>query len=265
MDCRDIDRALVEGGKIAQLQLVQDHLRSCDRCRAMARALDSSRLPSRNEAAPSPERLRQIEQSIASDLRAVRPMWPLGYFFAAFAGIFFLIVAFGAYRMGTFAISVMSPLQAAAILCALAASAGLLAYSLVHQMSPGSRHRISPRLLPAGIIVLLLLLTAGLFQIQHDPKFWAHGWFCLSAGTPFALFAAVPFWFLLRRGAILSPRITGATTGLLAGLVGTSVLEIHCPNLDVLHVLTWHLGVALLGAMTGLGIGFLGELSARRR
>ncbi|SRR5579871_74814 len=261
MDCRDVDRALLEGGGIAQLQDVQDHLRSCGHCRTLAQALD----PRRVEAAPSSDTLRHIEQSLAADLRAVQPMWPLSYFFTAFAGIFVLIVSFGAYRMGTFAISVMSPLQAAAILCALAASAGLLAYSLVHQMVPGSRQRVSPQPLPAGIMVFLLLIVAGLFQIQQDPKFWAHGWACLSVGTPFALFAAVPFWFLLRRGAVLSPRLTGAATGLLSGLVGTSVLEVHCPNLDALHIVTWHLGVSLLGATTGLGIGFLAERSARRR
>jgi len=218
-----------------------------------------------NLETPSPESLRRIEQSITKDLRAVRPLLPLSYFFTAFVGIFVAIVAFGAYRMGAFAISVMGPFQRAAILCALAASAGLLAYSLVHQMVPGSVHRVSPQLLPAGIIVLLLLVIAGLFQVRHDPRFWAHSWACLSAGTPYALFAVLPFWLLLRRGAILSPRVTGAATGLLAGLVGTSVLEIHCPNLDLVHILVGHLGVSVLGAMAGLGIGYLGELAVRRR
>ena len=42
------------------------------------------------------------------------------YFLAAFAAVFFLIVAIGVYRLGAFAISVMSPVQAIATLCALA-------------------------------------------------------------------------------------------------------------------------------------------------
>src|SRR5258707_111966 len=116
-----------------------------------------------NLEAPSPESLRRIAQSITKDLRAVRPLLPLSYFFTAFVGIFVVIVAFGAYRMGAFAISVMGPFQRAAILCALAASAGLLAYSLVHQMEPGSVHRVSPQLLPAGHILFLHLGVSPYF------------------------------------------------------------------------------------------------------
>ena len=59
-------------------------------------------------------------------------------------------------------------------------------------------------------------------------------------------------WLLLRRGARRSPRVTGAAAGLLAGLVTTSAQEIYCPILDASHILTWHLGVALLGASIGL-------------
>jgi hypothetical protein len=69
----------------------------------------------------------------------------------------------------------------------------------------------------------------------------------------------VPLWLVLRRGTILSPVITGAATGLAAGLVGTTALEIHCPNLDVWHILVGHLGVAALGVMAGLLIGIAAE------
>ena len=73
----------------------------------------------------------------------------------------------------------------------------------------------------------------------------------------------MPFWLLLRLGAILSPRVAGAAAGLLAGLVGTSALEIHCPILDASHILMWHLGIALIGAMTGFAAGFAGEAAGR--
>jgi len=74
----------------------------------------------------------------------------------------------------------------------------------------------------------------------------------------------VPFWLLLRRGAGLSPRVTGAAAGLLAGLVTTSAQEIYCPILDASHILTWHLGVALLGAVVGLAAGFAAESAGKR-
>jgi hypothetical protein len=185
----------------------------------------------------------------------VQPIAPKRYFFVSLVAIFICVVAVGVYRIGAFALAVMSPLQAGVILGALTVSTGLLAYSLVNQMVPGSRHRIPPALLPLGITISLAIAIAVLFQFQHEQNFWTGSWGCIRAGTPIIALAAVPLWLVLRRGAILSPRITGAATGLLAGLVGTTALEIHCPNLDAWHILVSHLGVAVLGTM---GVFFFG-------
>jgi hypothetical protein len=236
-------------------------LKRCKRCQELVRALNVA-IP----AGPaSPATLRQIERGIAADLRPVRPLAPKSYVFAALVAIFVCFVTVGVYRLGAFAIRVMSPLQAGVILGTLAISTALLAYSLVHQMVPGSRHRIPPRLLPVGIMISLAVAIAVLFQFQHQQTFLPNTWACLRAGIPMGALAAVPLWLVLRRGAILSPRMTGAATGLLAGLVGTSALEVHCPNLDAWHILVSHLGVAVLGAMAGLVIGFVSEIGATRR
>ena len=143
MNCRDVERSLIEHEKSGAARLpaqVQKHVLTCNRCGEFMRALN----PSIMADAPAPEILRQLEDTLTTGLRPVRPLAPARYFFAAFAVIFILIVAAGVYRLGASGISVMSPLQSIAILCALSASAGLLVYSLVHQMAPGSQHRISP-------------------------------------------------------------------------------------------------------------------------
>ena len=257
MICKDVDQVLVEETMVSKLPAqAQEHVNGCKRCQELVRALNSSV----SLDPPSPTSLSQIERSIVADLQAVRPLAPARYLFTAFTTGFVFVVALGVYRMGTFALAVMSPLQAVVMLGALAAGAGLLAYSLAHQMAPGSRHRISPRLLLVGILISLMVAIAVLFHFQHERNFWANGWACLRAGTPFGVLAAVPFWLVLRRGAILSPTLTGAATGLLAGLVGTSVLEIHCPNLDAWHILVSHVGVAMLCALAGLVIGLAIEL-----
>ncbi len=72
----------------------------------------------------------------------------------------------------------------------------------------------------------------------------------LERGIPYAIPAAFVFWFILRRGAILSFRVVGAITGMLAGLVSTTVLEVHCPNLNVWEVLIWHFEIAFRGRRT---------------
>jgi hypothetical protein len=216
MNCKDVARALSEESRLSFQ--AQDHLRICNRCQELVRLLNWS-VP---VDPPSTATLQQMAEGMATNLRPVHPVAPAPYFFGAFVSVFVSIVALGVYRMGAFAMAVMIPLEAAAILIVLAISTGLLAYSLVHQMIPGSRH--------------------------------------IRAGAPIGLLATVPFWLMLRRGAILSPSTTGAATGLLAGLVGTSVLEIHCPNLDAWHILVSHLGVAMLCALAGLAIGLAAEV-----
>ena len=258
MNCNDVDRALSEEPQLP-LQ-AQVHIQSCSRCQQLVRTL-STVLPL---DPPSPATLRQIAEGLATDLRPVRQMASARYFFVAFVGTFVSIVVLSVYRMGAFAVAVMTPLQAAAILGALAISTVLLAYSLTHQMVPGSRHRISPRLLPIGIAFSLTIAIAVLFQFQHGRNFWGDAWACFRAGIPIGVLAAVPFWLMLRRGVILSPTMSGAATGLFAGLVGTSVLEIHCSNLDAWHILISHLGVAILGALAGLVTGVIVEFVSRR-
>jgi hypothetical protein len=179
----------------------------------------------------------------------------------ALAGIFVSACAIGVYAMGTAGFVAMSPLQAWVILSGLAISAGVLIQSLVSQISPGSRHRFSATLLPAGIVIVLAMVVSGVFPFQNERHFWERGWMCLRLGTPISVLTIIPFWLVLRRGAILSPVLTGAAAGLLAGLVGTSVLEIHCPNLDASHRVFAHLGVAVLCSLLGLALGFVFELA----
>jgi hypothetical protein len=254
MNCKDLARVLSEESRLHPQ--AQDHVRSCSRCQELVSALNIPVVLN----PPSPAMLRQIADGMAAGLRPVRPVGPARYFFWAFVGIFVSIVALGVYRMGVFAIAVMTPLQTATILSALAISTVLLAYSLVQQMIPGSRHRIPPRLLPVAITITLTIAMAILFQFQHERHFWANAWACVRAGTPFGVLAAAPLWLMLRRGAILSPSMTGGAIGLFAGLVGTSVLQIHCPNLDASHILVSHLGVAILCALAGLAIGLTAEV-----
>jgi hypothetical protein len=186
-------------------------------------------------------------------------MAPARHFLGALAGIFISLVAVSVYRLGAFAIPVMTPLQIAVILSALAISTGFLVSSVVNQMVPGSRHRVSPTLLAISVPILLAMAIALLFQFQPEQNFWRNAWVCIRAGTPIGGVAAVFFWLVLRRGAVLSRSVTGAATGMLAGLVGTTVLQLHCPILNGWHILASHLGVAMLCALAGLLTGLTAD------
>ena len=62
-------------------------------------------------------------------------------------------------------------------------------------------------------------------------------------------------------GGVLDQRTSGALAGLLGGLAGVAILEIHCPNFNASHILIGHWGAALLCA----GVGWVaGDIAARR-
>jgi hypothetical protein len=262
MNCHQVEQVFFEGGLPAAQPLPPDadaHVTTCPGCRQL---LAVFRMPGTAGANSSAE-LTRLAAVLTADLLPARPLAPMGFYLMAFAGVFASIVTFGVYREGTRSLVARSPLQTFSILCLLSASASLLAWSLVLQMVPGSRHRLRPELLPAAVIASLSVAVGVLFEFRSEPRFWHGGWTCIQAGLPFALLAAVSFWLLLRRGAILSPRATGATAGLLAGLSGTSVLEVHCGNLDLLHILIWHFGVAAFGALAGFVVGGAGAVLGR--
>jgi zinc transporter ZupT len=159
MNCADADQALIREPVVAKLPLdVQEHLRNCQACLKIVYALSAPVVSDE----PSPVTLSQIEQRLVADLKVVRPVMPARHA-VAFGAIFTSIVILGVYRLGAFAIQLMSPLQTGAMLGAIAVSAGVLIYSLVHQMAPGSFHRISPRMLPIGILTSLTVVFASLF------------------------------------------------------------------------------------------------------
>jgi hypothetical protein len=178
VDCKDINLALIDESMASPLPSeAEDHLRTCVRCRKLVVAV-SLPVP---ETRPSPACLRRIETVIAADMHPVHPIARKSYLFAAFVVIFTASVVLGVSRVGALPIAVMSLLQTSVMLGALAISTGLLASSLVNQMVPGSRYRISPRLLPLGITISLTIVIAVLFQFQHEQNFWAKGWACIRA------------------------------------------------------------------------------------
>jgi hypothetical protein len=260
MNCDDLNLALIDECAVSPLPLdAQEHLNSCRRCQELVIALTVP-IPADQ---PSRCDLSQIERRLVADLRAVRPVLSTRYLFVAFGAIFVSAVSLNVHRLGAFGVAAMSPLQASIILGALTISTWLMIYSLVHQMVPGSRHRVSPELLPIAITISLMVMIAVLFRFQHERDFWAGARACLMTGTPIGFVTAVPFWLVLRRGAVLSPIVMGAGTGLLSGLVGMTTLEIHCPNLDGWHILISHLGVPVLCSIAGLALGVAAETAER--
>ena len=141
----------------------------------------------------------------------------------------------------------------------LAASAVLLAISMVRQMAPGSKPVFAPAVLLVAIPIALTIVIAATFRSQPEPAFLSSGVRCMENGLMLSIPGAFLLWIILRRGAILYPKLMGAVAGGLAGLIGLSVLEVNCPNTNVFHILIWHCSVVSISSLVGALVGAVVE------
>jgi hypothetical protein len=263
MTCREVEEALAMSSARETdilMHSVRGHIEGCQSCRELVRAVELSfGAPQANSS-----QIERLQDMIIGDLHPVRPLLPSWLFLLIFTIIFAGLAYLGISYLGASGWFVLVPVQKIAVFTTLAASAALLAFSLVRQMVPGEKSLLGTGLLPILLFVLLCLVVASVFQGRTDPYFLRAGRACLQAGVPYAIPAGLLFWLILRRGAILSPRAVGAVAGMLAGLVSTTVLEVHCPNLNVWHILVWHVGIAALGLLAGLVIAIAGQAISDR-
>jgi hypothetical protein len=236
---------------LAQEEGSAEHLAKCERCRILTDLLDQVG----EGSVPSESQLKRIKIAIIENLKPVRPLPPSRVLLLACAIIFLSVVAVGAVRLGTHGWAALNIEQRIAVFSSLAASAILLAASMVRQMVPGSRHSFPPAALPVGVLLVLTLVIATTFRSHEEVAFVAGGLRCIKNGLMYSAPAALLFWLLLRRGAILFPKLMGLAAGGLAGLIGLSVLEVNCPNLNIFHILVWHWGVVLISALAGALVG----------
>ena len=262
MTCRDIDNLMSTAPRNpTRNPQVMEHLGKCGDCRALVSAMGEGG----EQTAPLETNLKRIEARIVKTLKPVRPLAPSRFFLFACAIIFLCVVAIGATPFGMSGWGALSLAQKAGVFASLITSALLLAVSMVGQMAPGSKYALAPAGLPIVILTALLIVLAAAFHPRAEPAFVADGLVCMKNGLTHAIPAAVLFWLLVRRGAMLNPKLIGAAAGGLAGLTGLTVLEINCPNLNVFHILVWHWGLVLIGSGAGALLGAAVERIERWR
>jgi hypothetical protein len=121
-------------------------------------------------------------------------------------------------------------------------------------MIPGSRG--FPPAVPAlASCLTLAALFTSIFPDHSGGRFVPDGVRCLIAGLGGAVPVAAAAWWTLRRGFAASRRSAGVAIGGFAGLAGLTMLELHCPNFRLPHLLLWHLAVVAAGAASGYFFG----------
>jgi hypothetical protein len=210
-----------------------------------------------------PALLDRVAKSIGSSLRPVRPVPPAWVLAGGLALICLAVAVAGAARAGFYGIQKLSVLERALIFPALGILLWLGAAAAASEMIPGSRRRTAPGLLLGAGSLGLLIVFAVLFHDYRTGHFVSQGIVCLSAGLLHAIPAALASWFLLRRGFAVNAVAAGLVVGTLAGLAGVTMLELHCANLETLHVMLWHTAVMPVSAAAGALLGWAGRFRAR--
>ncbi|MFZ1087119.1 MAG: NrsF family protein [Terracidiphilus sp.] len=198
-----------------------------------------------------PAMLESIAGSIKHSLCLVRPIPAAWLLTTGLILIAATVALAGAARAGFYGIERLTFFERVLIFPVLVLLLWASSAEFAASMVPGSRRRAHPGVLMAMICLALIGVFALVFRDHHTTNFVSAGIACLVAGVALAIPAALLSWLLLRRGFAVNPVAAGAVAGTLAGLAGVTMLELHCPNFQVLHVLVWHTAVVPVAGAAG--------------
>ena len=219
------------------------------------------------EAKPEvdPALLNRIAMSLGSatqPVHALPPSWILA------TGLVLICEAAaigGALLLGAHGVQRMTWVEAGLIFSVLGILVWFAAMLCVAEVIPGSRRPIAPWLLCAFCCIGLGATFALLFHDYATERFVSQGLACLGAGLMEALPASLAAWWILKRGFAVNPVTAGLATGILAGLAGVTMLELHCINFEAPHLMVWHIAVLPVSAAIGALAGFTARAYGPRR
>jgi len=216
--------------------------------------LDQILARSQAEHEVSPEVLERISGAIVPGLRPVRPMASPSLLVAGLLALGLGVGIAGAAVLGMHGLAKLSGAQAVAIFAMVGLVTGLAASQSAAEMVPGSKRTVNPYVLVLGGSLALLSVFAVLFRGYSTDGLVEQGFRCLRAGLLHALPTGAAAWLILRRGFAVDPTAAGMVAGTLAGMAGLTMLELHCANLQAIHVMIWHVGVVAVSAAAGAAL-----------
>ena len=229
---------------------VRAHLESCPYCRSVWNFLahqDDAEVPAGTNA--------RIEQQLLDSMQPVRPLPSRGTLALGFLAIFTLVAAVIVGYIGMRGAAAMTLLQFAGLLAAVVLSAVLVASMLSDEMTPGARRKFPSWAIIAFGALSTLAVSLVAFPWTAGENWMAGAWHCFRAGFLFSIPAAGLAIALLGRGTVLCWHVVGAGAGLLAGLVGATILHIGCSMHSAPHVAVGHMAVPIVGAALGYALG----------
>ena len=209
---------------------------------------------------------------MAASLQPVQPIAPAWMLASCLLSISVIVAVAAAWLLGFYGIRKLDVAAIGSIFPALAIFVWLAALLCVagddsrrgcSWKNPGIMEPVmrNPGMLLLVVIAIWIALDAIIFRDYDIGAFIPQGVGCLRAGLVVAIPTGVASWLLVRRGFAVNPVGAGLAAGMLAGLAGLLMLEIHCPNFRAPHVMLWHTAVVPVSALSG---GILARIATRR-
>lgn len=205
------------------------------------------------QPAPDPALLDRIAASLEPKMAPVRPLPPAWVLSSMLAAICAAVAVAAAARSGMHGIEAMDKVKKL-VFPALAGFITAAAGAWVAAMIPGSKRKQTPWKVLCGATFTLWALFPTLFHDHHTEDFVHSGIVCLGAGLLYAVPIALAGWWLLRRGFAVDKTQAALAAGTLAGLGGLSMLELHCPNFELAHLMVWHTAVVPISAALAVAV-----------
>jgi len=205
---------------------------------------------------------KRVERAILNDLHPVRPLAPAWVFAVVFAALFAAISVGVGSVLGMHGIRALSPDQRFLIFPALLAAAWFAAVGCAREMRPAAGSHLG-----ALTLILSASVFTGLFSLifhgYSTQNFVPEGVPCLVIGLGVSISAGLVIIYILRRGCVMDWSMAGLAVGVLSGLTGLGMLELDCPNLKAIHVLTWHITVLVGSGLLGYTGGWVADYFGR--
>ena len=217
----------------------EQHLATCPGCRSLTQMIDGiQRMP--------------VPQSVFSPekIAPVRPMPSRGLFIAFAFAAPILLAGLGVWWKGAYGWAVL-PTDSAVLFAILSAiGLGALALGFYRQFKPGAKGTID------GLAAVMILLAG--FVVFAAVEFGWHpaesalalpsAWRCMRFGTIVALGTSLALLSWARLGFASNSWSASFWTGALASMAGIIALGVHCPNLELSHILLGHASVILVAS-----------------
>ena len=217
---------------------------------------------SQSDAELSPEKRRKIQGILTSSLTPVKPLPSQSRLVLVFLAVFAASAAGLIAIMDKAGFHLMTEAQMIWMGAILVCGAILFSLALAWRMVPASRQRFPLSFVLALSGVGVIGGIAILFPWRTSSSFVSEGRPCAVMELMIAIPAAVVFWLLARRGALVASAGLGAALTGFAAFLALTPLQTQCMFQQAPHLLVWHGATAAilvgLGALIGDCLGRFG-------